>query len=215
MADKGFVAPASCRQSPRFTIRSRGRLPHWELENGTYFVTVRVAGTLPCRVVAGLKEREQEKEQESELEARGLLISTIDDYLDTGKGDCPLRVSKVATVVVDTLRHFDGDRYHLRAWCIMPNHLHAVFTLISHGEQPERSRQGAGATKHQLAAIMHSWKSYTSKEANRILGSSGRFWQREYYDHLIRNEEEYFAYIEYTLNNPVSAGLCVAWEEWP
>ncbi|MCG2794589.1 MAG: hypothetical protein L6427_01740 [Actinomycetia bacterium] len=224
MADKGIVAPATCRQSTHFTIRSRGRLPHWELENGTYFVTVRVAGTLPGRVVARLKE---EKEQASELEARGLLINIIDDYLDTGKGDCPLKVSKVATVVVDTLRHFDGDRYHLHAWCIMPNHLHVVFTAMSHGEQPERCRQGAGATenggcrqgagatKHQLAAIMHSWKSYTSKEVNKILGRSGRFWQREYYDHLIRNEEEYFACIEYTLNNPVSAGLCVTWEEWP
>ena len=62
---------------------------------------------------------------------------------------------------------------------------------------------------------MHSWKSYTSKEVNKIFGRNGQFWQREYYDHLIRNEEEYFACIEYTLNNPVSAGLCVTWEEWP
>ena len=173
------------------------------------------------------EEEEQKKEQSSELEARGMLIKPIDDYLDTGRGDCPLKVGKVATVVVDTLRHFDGDRYHLHAWCIMPNHMHVVFTAMSHGEQPERNRQGAGATgnggsrqgteatKHQLAAIMHSWKSYTSKEVNKILGRNGQFWQREYYDHLIRNEEEYFACIEYTLNNPVSAGLCVTWEEWP
>ena len=147
MVDKGIVAPASCRQSTQFTIRSRGRLPHWELENGTYFVTVRVAGTLPSRVVSRLKEEEeQKKEQSSELEARGMLIKPIDDYLDTGRGDCPLKVGKVATVVVDTLRHFDGDRYHLHAWCIMPNHMHVVFTAMSHGEQPERNRQGAGAT---------------------------------------------------------------------
>jgi hypothetical protein len=61
--------------------------------------------------------------------------------------------------------------------------------------------------EHKLATILHAWKSYSAKEANRILQRSGNFWQREYYDHLIRNERELQRCIQYVLNNPKKAGL--------
>jgi putative DNA methylase len=89
----------------------------------------------------------------------------------------------------------------------------ASATRTKHG-QPEA---GATVTSNVtlLASVLHSWKSYTAKEANRILGRSGEFWQREYYDYLVRDEEDFYRYLEYTLQNPVKAGLCERWEDWP
>ena len=94
--------------------------------------------------------------------------------------------------MVDALAHFDGDRYDLLAWCIMPNHVHAVL------------RPKAG---HELPDILHSLKSFTSKKANKILNRTGEFWQAEYYDHLVRNEDDFRKQVEYTLENPAKAGL--------
>jgi hypothetical protein len=87
-------------------------------------------------------------------------------------------------------------RYRLHAWCIMPNHVHVVVEPF------------AG---HELPEILHSWKSFTAKTANRLLGRTGGFWQDEYYDHLIRDTEEYFHAIGYVLENPARAGL----RDWP
>jgi REP-associated tyrosine transposase len=94
------------------------------------------------------------------------------------------------------LKHWDGERYRLLAWCVMPNHVHVVFRLLP----------GEG-----LAAILSSWKSYTAKEANRILGRTGKFWEREYWDRLIRSEDHLERAIAYVESNPGKAGL---WD-WP
>jgi len=101
----------------------------------------------------------------------------------------------VAEVVAGSLKHFDGERYRLVAWCLMPNHVHAVVQPLAGNELPE---------------ILHSWKSFSSKEANRLLGRSGQFWQPEYYDHLIRDEQDFGRQVEYVLTNPQRAGL----ENW-
>jgi REP element-mobilizing transposase RayT len=128
----------------------------------------------------------------------------IEKYLDSGVGECWLNNPDVAQIVVNALNHFNGSRYFLHAWCIMPNHSHVVFAPMggkSHEERP-------------LVPILHSWKSYTASEANRILRRTGQFWQEEYYDHLIRDEEEFLHFINYTLQNPVKAGLCRHWKVW-
>jgi REP element-mobilizing transposase RayT len=124
-----------------------------------------------------------------------------------------LRDDRIAQRVVSALRFFDGTRYQLHAWCVMPNHVHVVFTIASN---EEKSRQDAGATgRSPLATILHSWKSHVAKEANKILGRGGPFWQREYYDHLIRDEADFYQHLDYTILNPVKAGLCKEWREWP
>ncbi len=187
------VAPASSRQLPNDTVarRTRGYLPHLERDGGTYFVTFRLAGTLPAHVLARLDVETQTKEPWTKQE-------TIDGCLDAGEGDCWLRDPQIAQVVVEALRHFDGDRYTLHAWCVMPNHVHVVLTV-----------------KDDLARVLHSWKSYTANQANRLLGRSGEFWQREYYDHLVRDEPDFHRCVEYTFNNAVKAGLCDSPQAWP
>ncbi len=121
-----------------------------------------------------------------------LFSSRVEKYLDAGAGKCWMRREDVAEVVAGALRHFHGARYQLFAWCVMPNHVHTV-------AQP--------LTGCELADIVHSWKSFTAKEANRLIGRAGQFWQAEPYDHLIRDEDDFQCQVEYVLTNPARAGL--------
>ena len=125
--------------------------------------------------------------------------------MDQGYGDCWLRNPPITQLVIDALKYFDRERYNLHAWCVMPNHVHVVVTVISTNIEIESD----------LSNILHSWKSFTSHGANRILSRAGQFWQDESYDHLIRNNEDFWHCIAYTLENPVKAGLCKYWHEWP
>jgi REP element-mobilizing transposase RayT len=62
---------------------------------------------------------------------------------------------------------------------------------------------------------MHSRKSYTAHEANRILKRSGQFWMEEYHDRYIRNAEHFHNAVAYIESNLVQAGLCARPEDWP
>jgi REP element-mobilizing transposase RayT len=126
----------------------------------------------------------------------GLIADSVDKYLDQGSGSCVLINPGAAGIVADALRFFDGERYGLHAWCVMPNHVHAVFEPL------------AG---HTLEKILHSWKSFTANEINKALKRSGTLWQTESYDHLVRDEKEFERVVGYVANNPAKAGL-VDWE---
>ena len=123
----------------------------------------------------------------------------IEKYLDSGHGACWLRQPDIAALVEGALRHFDGERYRLLAWCIMPNHVHVLI----------ETKEG-----FPLGSVLHSWKSFTSGEANKLLGRRGEFWQREYLDRYVRNAEHYAAVIAYIEGNPVNAGLARLKTEW-
>ncbi len=123
----------------------------------------------------------------------------IEAALDAGSGQCWLRDAKIAGIVEDALHYFDSERYRLQAWVVMPNHVHVLLTLLE---------------GHSLSSIVHSWKSFTAKEANRALGREGQFWQVEYFDRFIRNEKHFVAALEYIELNPVKAGLCAKREDW-
>jgi len=197
-------------------FRYRRYLPHLEIQNSSYFVTFRLAGSVPLKVIENWKSEREEilklalsnRRSLSEHEKQRLkflFCAKIDDYSDKGRGDCWLENPGIAQLVVNALRYFDSQRYNLHAWCVMPNHVHVVFTVISDGAE----------TDSDLDRILHSWKSFTSHEANKILARSGTFWQSEYYDHLIRCNEDFGHCVEYTLQNPVKAGLCSHWDQWP
>ena len=158
-------------------LRYRRYLPHLEFPNSTYFVTFRLEGALPQSVLENWrfervqiqKQTERQKRQLTEYEKKRLkyLFSRkVEEYLDQLYEECWLKDPAVAQVVVNTLRHFDGSRYVLHAWCVMPNHVHVVITAIS------KSKAAS-----DLIPILHSWKSYTAHKAIRFykeLGRSGR-----------------------------------------
>jgi REP element-mobilizing transposase RayT len=185
------------------SIRNRGHLPHWEASSATYFVTFRLADSLPQHVLKRILFARtdipatvaQMSREISDSEGKRLLklhSRRIEKYLDAGAGACFLENSAVAEVVADSLRQFHDVRYRLCAWCVMPNHVHAIFQVLPGNTWP---------------AILHSWKSFSAKRANEILQRSGGFWQREYYDRLIRDGAEFCRAVRYVVDNPGKAGL--------
>ena len=189
------------------TKRHGAKLPHWTQPGATYAVTFRLADSLPVAVVESWRREREQIEQRAKaqnrrltwherVELQRLYSERIDSILNNGQGACYLKDERVARIVQDALQHFHADHYELIAWAIMPNHVHVVVRPLG---------------THELSEILHSWKSFTAKQANKMLERSGPFWQDEYYDHLIRDEEEFRHTIEYVLSNPQSAGLC----DWP
>lgn len=123
----------------------------------------------------------------------------IEKYLDRGIGKCYLKQESVAEKVQDSLLHFHEKRYTLKSWVIMPNHIHFLFKPVK------------GFT---LSSLLHSIKSYTATEANKILDRKGQFWQEDYFDRYIRDQEHFEKTVRYIENNPVKAGLCETPSEW-
>jgi putative DNA methylase len=181
---------------PRF--RSRGYLPHVEAGSVPQHIVFRLIDSLPRRLLAQWSE--ELERVVSEEERRAERWRRIEAALDAGSGSCFLRRPDVALVVKSSILKFAGQRYWLHAWCIMPNHVHALVT------------PAPGIT---LSALLHTWKSFSAKEANRVLGRSGTFWMQEYYDRYIRDERHFVSVVEYIHNNPVAAGLCASPADWP
>ncbi len=196
----------------------RGRLPHLKEKGGTYFVTFRLANSLPEKVVENYRLEREEIVKRAESAGReltpdevkrlaGLHSERIDSYLDAGHGKCWLKRPEIGGMVANALGHFNGERYDLHAWVVMPNHVHVVLTPCD------------GNT---LSAILHSWKSFTAHKAQKVAQASRlqiptgeAFWQRESYDHLVRDESDMARVCEYTVLNPEKAGLCNRWNDWP
>jgi menaquinone-specific isochorismate synthase len=178
-------------------------LPHWSAQGATYAVTFRLADSLPrVALESFLRERqhllEEARSNGRELTThestrlRKLHSARIEAFLDSGKGECVLRHAEVAQIVKNALHHFQGQRYDILAWCVMPNHVHVVV----------RPHPG-----HGLPAILQSWKSFTANLINKSLDRTGTLWQAEYFDHLIRDADDLEHSIRYVLENPKSAGL--------
>jgi REP element-mobilizing transposase RayT len=125
--------------------------------------------------------------------------AAIDELLDQGYGACWLRRPDLAQLVENALLHFDGERWRTLAWNVMPNHVHWLVEPL------------AGLS---LAKLLQTVKGFTGREANRILGQTGAFWEREYHDRVIRDDQHLLNVIAYIHNNPVKSGLVKRAEDW-
>lgn len=200
----------------------RRHLPHIQPADASFFITIRLTGSLPKGVLEELQQAQIQAEQsikhiEDPIEQnrqryrnQRLLFAKYDSFLDSAQfGPTWLSESKIAQLVYDSILYRNNKVYSLDAFSLMSNHGHLVFKPLSETVGQD------GILPHSLAKIMHSLKRYTSREANEILGRTGEFWQHESYDHVIRDEQEWQRIIEYVLNNPVKAGLVDSWENWP
>lgn len=189
-------------------VRQGAYLPHWRLDGAIYHTVFRLADSLPASVVeryrrerAALLAESGDTPLPNVLERlRELFSGRVERYLDAGQGECWLARPEIAELVAGALRHFNGERYHLSAWCVMPNHVHAVV-------QPVRG--------HELSAVLHSWKSFTASKANEALGRSGEFWQKESFDHIVRNADDLERTVRYVKENPGKAKLGPWRWVWP
>ena len=183
-------------RSPRPRWHSRGYLPHFEGGAVPQTLTFRLYDSLPATLRATWAA---ELAHLPETEQRSHKRRRIETALDSGYGACLLANPDVARLMVDALKHFDGERYHLHAWCVMPNHVHVLVTPLG---------------RHTLSSIVHSWKSHTANRANKRLGRRGAVWMPEYFDRAVRDERHFIAAVEYIENNPVQAGLCEQATDW-
>lgn len=164
---------------------SRGYLPHFDSPETVQFVAFRLADSLPAAVAQALHREDD--------------VHRVDRDLDAGLGACWLGRTEIASLVQDALLHFDGQRYRLLAWCLMPNHVHVVIEMLE---------------EHALGDVVRSWKSFTARRANLLLRRSGEFWHADYFDRFMRNEEHLMQTIDYVEQNPVKARLIGAAANW-
>lgn len=203
---RGFDQQAPVR------IYSHGRLPHWRQDACTYFVTFRLGDALPKNALAEIEyetefwlarrgidtNRSDWKSQLSKLSSnlrdryQKLLSATFDRCLNRGHGECLLREPAIANIVSAALEHFHGTRVLTGNYVVMPNHVHALLTPLPGFE---------------LEDLLTSIKGYSARQINLALKRSGNLWQKESYDHIVRDREQLIAYQEYIALNPMKAQL--------
>lgn len=169
----------------------RGYLPHFDAPDLVQHVIFRLEGSLPAAVVHDIRGGRRPADERR---------SAIDDELDKGAGPTWLADPWAADTVVQALRHDEGERHRLHAWCLMPNHVHVLAEMLD------------GVS---LGPVVKSWKSFTARMINRRLGRSGRFWAPDYFDRYVRDAEQFARVAAYIENNPVKAGLCRTPADWP
>jgi type I restriction enzyme R subunit len=177
------------------TDKHRRNLPHWQQSEVWVFVTWRLGDSLPRVKLDEWKEERaiwllnhpEPWDETTEAEYHDHFSKQIDEWLDQGSGSCLLKESVNAQIVADALRYFDGKRYQLASFVVMPNHVHVLFQPLG---------------EHSLADIVRSWKGFTAREINKRIGKQGSLWQEEYWDRLIRSERHFFRVVQYIRENP-------------
>jgi carbamoylphosphate synthase large subunit/REP element-mobilizing transposase RayT len=180
--------------------QTRRHLPHWEQSGATYFVTFRLADSIAANVLSEwreeraqwLKNHPHPWDWKTTREYMQRFEEEREHWLDQGHGSCLLRQTKAAQIVAQSLQHFDGQRYLLDAFVIMPNHVHALLKPL---------------TQYSLGEILHSWKSFTANAINREFQRGGPLWMAETFDTIIRDATHLNACRDYITQNPKKAAL--------
>lgn len=150
-----------------------------------------------CREYARVLDRVRLNGTQDEVSrAEKELLRFVETHLDAGYGSCCLRNQAAAEIVWNALHFEQRKRFRLFAAAVMPNHVHAVLALES------------GQT---LSAVTHSWKSFAAHEVNKAIGRTGRLWEPESYDHIVRSPASLARIVRYVSLNPQKARL----GNWP
>jgi len=211
---KPYLKEAGFHQTQR-------RLPHREQAGCTYFVTWRLGDSVPLPLLAEWKAerevflREHPKPWDDALyeEYARRFERRLERWSDAGHGDCHLRQPELRAVMTTALRHFDGIRYDLVAFVVMPNHVHGlVRPYVGTVAEDKETRERCAADPEllnptSLAGVLRSWKGYTAREINQRLGRSGALWMDESFDHAVRSAVQLERFRQYIAENPSKAGL--------
>lgn len=220
--------------------RTFRNLPHRHPPDTTLFVTFRLAETAPKTVLQQYQAEKQWWESMTKrMTGRGLTSDSSDLEANDQKlrkfhrkwflkfedllhreacGPTWLKDERIAKIVVDGLHYRDGKEYCLDAYCIMSNHVHAVFSPFLAANDLREARYPDGirffSPTPPLDRIMKSLKGYTAWRANGVIGRKGPFWHPESYDHVVRDRAALYRIVNYVLNNPVKIGLVGRWQDW-
>jgi REP element-mobilizing transposase RayT len=184
------------------TIRFwRGSLPHWEVVDGLYFVTIHVRGAVPeeaMRRISGKLESIGNEDESDYAERYRRVFRNIESYLEDAPQVCDLDDPKAAGLIVEAIDYYVSQgKWRIIAYVIMPNHVHLFFS----SDTP-------------LKRLLEDFKRWTAKKIREAQGKSGRLWQREWFDHWSRSAEQDARIIRYIRDNPVKAGLVSDWRDW-
>ncbi len=178
----------------------RRNLPHLYLDEGIYFITARLADAIPLQQIKNLHEQFKTKSDWNFDQFKNHFTS-YDDMLDISKSNMQyILTDESIEILKQVLHELDGKVYDLICYCIMPNHFHFVFELIN--------------KETSISKIMQKIKGGSAYKINKALYRSGKLWQEESYDRLVRDDIELFFIIRYILLNPIKAGLVEEWRQW-
>ena len=177
------------------TAKSERNLPHWEQADCTYFVTFRLADSMPESQLAEWRDElevwhrnhPQPWDYKTFAEYELRFRDGPEKWMDEGHGECLFARPEIRAMVSAALRHFNGQRYVLDSFVVMPNHVHALVKPLS---------------GHGLSEILHSWKSFTAHAINKMLGREGRLWMEESFDRMARDWENLVDFRDYITRNP-------------
>ena len=191
--------------NPNAKLRiTRQNLPHWRQDGTTYFVTSRLADSLPKHIADDWRGKRDEwlaqhgatcvddLADELRLDYQRLFTDKFHDLIDAGHGECFLARRECADVLISKMIEGHATCFQLGAWCVMPNHFHAVV-------EPAKGSV--------LGEIVQHWKGGSSFAINRLLGRSGSLWVKEPFDHIIRSESQWRRLSAYVADNPTKAHL--------
>jgi primosomal protein N' (replication factor Y) len=177
----------------------KGTLPHWRQDGAVYFVTFRLADSLPAdkwkkwveEKTRWLDEHPEPHDEATRHEYYQLFPDRLQNWMDAGYGSCQLAESEAKEIVETALKKFDDKRYRLHEFVVMPNHVHVLVSPLG---------------DNVLSDILHSWKSYTASELNRLNDAKGAVWQKESFDHIVRNEKQMARIRKYIQDHPKNSG---------
>lgn len=185
--------------------------PHWSQAGAVAFVTIRTHDSIPREVIDRWDREKQDwlrihgyassehwsevvpsLPEKTRVEFQRTFRRCREEYLDTCHGTCPLRQPDLAQIVADALLHFDGERYRMGDFVVMPNHAHLLAAFGT-----------ATGMKDQCA----SWLRFTAHQINQATHRAGKLWQQEPFDHLVRSPDQYDYLRKYIADNPGKARL--------
>lgn len=175
----------------------RAQLPHWEVESGIYFITIRCAGSLPKPVLNRIEEIQKSIAAiDPACEEFNLLqrqyFATLDKYLDQGEGFAPFKNDNCCEFILESFDGLKGLGWEVRHYAIMPNHIHLVIWADNAAD---------------MATTWSEWKGRLAHRCNKHLNRKGGFWQSDWFDRVCRNEAETQRVVGYVQNNPKKAHL--------
>jgi REP element-mobilizing transposase RayT len=178
----------------------RGRLPHWELHDACYFVTMHLHGAVPDAALRKLRRKLAQVQCATQVErAHREYFVTLESYLESANDVSDLEHPQAAAVIQEAIqKRMDDGSWRIIAYVIMPNHVHLFFK-----------------TEKRLRPLLTQFKQWTARRVRKTQGRSGQFWQHEWFDHWSRSAEQDEKIVRYICNNPVKAGLTHMPEGWP
>jgi len=194
------------QRKPKTTGFWSWKLPHWEVEDGRYFITIHLAGAIPAagrrriQVLASQLQAIPDRDSPEWLQQQRAIFAEMENWLDRAQWNPLLQQQEIAAMVVEAVEHrVARGNWNMLQYVIMPTHIHL---FCEFGDQ-------------EMKPILEDFKRWTGHQATKMLRHTARFWQHDWFDHWSRSDEEDDRIIRYIQNNPVKASLVQDYRDWP